>query len=361
LGKAYTYLRMGDSNKRPRDDESDTPDPAEKEPKTSAACSSPRDWATCPAIVEVDTASEIFVLGDVHGDHKKLVALLTFANIIAKAKPKEYKWTAGNAILLCTGDLIDKWTRSVKVLLLFKNLQAQAQKAGGQVIVTCGNHEVEFLAGTRTTLESEEKKFAPFRAELEPLGITEQDVRLSKDPLGLGVILRSMPFAARINDWFFAHAGNTKGFSISDLRTRLQVAGDSLYETVRSPDSVLYSLVESRLHPHPWWEEGSPNPATAVLTHNLDMLGCKHIVMGHQPGKVEFEDGTKRKKDTMFPVFGGLLFLIDIGMSRGVHDGLTNGSLLHITKEEATAFYPPDNSFKNGSREPLWPKHKSRK
>lgn len=89
----------------------------------------------------------------------------------------------------------------------------------------------------------------------------------------------------------------------------------------------------------------------ARLLGYADALGAKHIVFGHQPGSYTFNDGSKRKKGTMFDNFDGLVFLIDMGMSRGVD--YSKGALLRIegtgSGETATAV------FADGSQEQLWP------
>ncbi len=76
-----------------------------------------------------------------------------------------------------------------------------------------------------------------------------------------------------------------------------------------------------------------------------------HIAFGHQPGTYTFNDGSNRTKGTMFENFEGLVFLIDMGMSRGVD--YSKGALLRIERgsggETATAV------FADGTQKRLWP------
>jgi hypothetical protein len=138
-----------------------------------------------------------------------------------------------------------------------------------------------------------------------------------------------LPFAARVNDWFFVHAGNTGGATIASLTSMIQSGVDSggFGADVLSNAN---SLLEARLSSSPpqWWD--ATGDATTLLTTWTAALGVKHLVMGHQPGAVGISGGgADRAKATMAAEYGGLLFLIDTGMSVDVDD--TGGALLHVT------------------------------
>src|ERR1700722_19276194 len=113
--------------------------------KNAAPANAARDWVKYPAIVEFKTTEDVYALADIHGDYERCVSLLVNCKILA-TKPdraENAKWNAGKAVLVCTGDMIDKWTQSVNVLLLMRALQGSAERAGGKVIITYGNHEAE--------------------------------------------------------------------------------------------------------------------------------------------------------------------------------------------------------------------------
>jgi hypothetical protein len=311
-----------------------------------------RDWKKYPAVVEVRTSQDVFALGDVHGDYDRLVALLVAGKVIPKgpAQPDKVRWAAGRAVLVCTGDLIDKGDASLKVITLFRAIQAAAAKKGGQVIVTMGNHEADFLTNPAN------KKATKFGKELRAQGVKPEEVAAGRDGLGVGRFLRTLPFAARVNDWFFAHAGDTRKYSLKQLRSTLQEGVDAHgYDIGLVP--VLQRLIEARLEPRPWWEKKGDSAADSkarLLTH-ARALGVKHLVVGHKPGKVVFSDQTHRDKGELYQKFDGLIFLIDVGMSRGIDDsskGYSKGALLKIRagkQARATAIYP------DGREQPLWP------
>jgi hypothetical protein len=92
------------------------------------------------------------------------------------------------------------------------------------------------------------------------------------------------------------------------------------------------SLLEARLHPTPWWvrKEDTPKESRARLAEYLEKLGVKHLVIGHQPEKVKFPDGREREARKMFQEYDGMLFLIDVGMSRAPKLDHSKGALLRI-------------------------------
>jgi hypothetical protein len=306
-----------------------------------------RDWKKAPAIVELDTPADIYAAGDVHGDYDRLVTLLAKGKVIADRPehPEEVRWSAGKAVLVCTGDLIDKGSHSLKVIALFRALAKEAANAGGHVVVLMGNHEAEFLA------DPDDDKALEFLKELGKHGIKARDVAAGRDEKGIGEYFNSLPLAARVNDWFFAHAGATHGLTLKELRSVIE---EEVTEKGYKAEVLLGTkgLLEARLHKRPWWEK-KDEPAgkgEARLRRYVQALGAKHLVIGHQPGNVTFADGSRRTKGTPVQKFNGLIFLIDVGMSEAID--YSRGALLHIRggeKPRALVHYPDKDP------ETLWP------
>lgn len=316
----------------------------------------PRDWSKNPAIVELDTSSNVVVyaIGDTHGDYQRLIDLLVKGDIINPASRIPYHWRdvtwkAGNAVLVCTGDMIDKGDNGVEVLQLFMRLQQIAPDTGGKVIVTMGNHEAEFLANPTDT----NKKAADFLAELKNLksvGVKNIDPAMvgnGTDSLGLGQFMRSLPFAARVNDWFFAHAGNTNAKN-PEKATRprsLEALRSFLQDDVTSNGygakalSGSESLLEAKLD-KPWWQEkgDSGKESGDRLTSYVTALGTdshpvRHLVIGHQPGNVTFNGERPRDEGVMVSRCLSYIFLIDCGMSSKINK--STGALLRIRPNDA--------------------------
>jgi hypothetical protein len=289
----------------------------------------------------------LFAIGDAHGDLERLVALLVRAGLIdAKANhPGEVDWTGGNAVLVVTGDLIDKGPHSVAVIRLLAAMREAARKSGGQVVITMGNHEAEFLGGLGKA--GKKAKTDDFVDELERSGLDRSAILACRGDVG--EFLCSLPFAARVGDWFFSHGGNTDGLTIAELSRALQdgVTKDGYTARVLSDPN---SLLEARLgEGKVWFHPSDKEPGKTErgnLAADAAALGVAHMVQGHQPGEVEFADGVVRHKGEMFQRWG-LLFLIDTGMSRDVDD--SKGAFLRVSRgKEAVAVCP------DGTETPLW-------
>jgi Calcineurin-like phosphoesterase len=295
----------------------------------------PRDWKEAPAVVQLDTQADIYAMGDVHGDYQRMVELLAGAGVIAgiPAAPDRPVWTAARAVLVFTGDMIDKGPNALGVLTFQRALQPGASAAGGRVVVLMGNHEAEFLAHPGGAKGEE------FAGQLKQSGLDAREVASCGGDLGR--FLCSLPFAARVNDWFFSHAGNTDGRTLAHLAADLQSDVDR--HGFAAPQLIGdNSLLEARIgekgpNGRAWFEAGGSRvPADRLLAGYATALGVRHIVEGHHHAATRFPDGAVRRLGELFN-WRGELFLIDTGMSRDIGDSA--GALLHIrtAKQNAAA------------------------
>src|SRR5260370_32987021 len=93
-------------------------------------------------LMQTQSPRSIYIIGDVHGQLKKLVKLLQDAHLI----DAEYVWKAGTATLWFMGDFVDRGPDSIAVLDLVMRLQREAAASGGTVASLLGNHEMLLLA-----------------------------------------------------------------------------------------------------------------------------------------------------------------------------------------------------------------------
>jgi Calcineurin-like phosphoesterase len=307
-----------------------------------------RDWKQFPAVAEMDGIADIYAIGDIHGDFDRFVNLLATAKLIegVPANPKEVGWRAGKSVLVCTGDFINKGTHSWDVIALLRELAPKAAADGGRVVVCLGNHEAGFLSNSNGGKQDRE-----LAGELKAHGINAEAVAAGRDEAGIGVYLRTRPLAARVNDWFFAHAGDTDGKTMKELRLAVESqvdAGGFAAEVLLGKKGLL----EARSKPHPWWEKDGDKPGHGEvrLRRYAEALGVRHIVLGHQPGDLEFAGAPPRTRGTLVERYNGLLFLIDVGMSSAVD--YSKGALLHVHNGRA------EKIDWQGKRELLWPKTK---
>lgn len=346
-------------------------DPAASGPAPASGAIPARDWGKYPVVAQVTTSHDIYAIGDTHGDPDRLNNVLLAAGLIeAGVGPDKYgdvKWAAGKAVLVVTGDMIDKYPHALDVIMLLRALQADAASKGGRVIITMGNHEGEFLAdpgGKKTTMFANELLAA--KMDVMEVGACKTD---------LGAFLCQLPIAAKVNDWFFSHGGNTGGQTIAALSQSIQNG----YQQNGFATKALVgcnSILEARLN-----DKGPANVAwiyngvagskpKKLLQDYAKALGVSHMVQGHQYGKLAFPDGQNRKKKEFFQRYG-LYFLIDTAMSRGIgtpvdedddHDKDSNmyslGGALHITGPVAaqTAML----ICANGTQTKLWDSKKNK-
>lgn len=118
-----------------------------------------------PAINE--KVRRIVVLGDIHGDYKLALKLLTIGKVIDSNTKDGIKWIGGDTVIVQVGDQIDRCrpesidsltcaydgatindeASDMKILRLFTNLHYKAKEQGGKVISLLGNHELMNVEG----------------------------------------------------------------------------------------------------------------------------------------------------------------------------------------------------------------------
>ena len=198
-----------------------------------------------------------------------------------------------------------------------------------------GNHEAEFLA------DPTEKKVKDFAQDLRGAGLAPTEVAACRGDVGQ--FLCSLPFGARVDDWFFSHGGNTGGRTISQLAADFETGvGKDGFGSQQLVDAN--SMLEARLGEEgpggkSWFEVERPQRnAEQLLSRYVAALGVDHLVQGHQ----HQTDSSSKTGNSATPARCSsgtdCSFLIDVGMSEGVGD--SHGAILHIRHkngEEASA------------------------
>ena len=96
-----------------------------------------------PGALAQTASSRLLAIGDIHGDYEALVAILQEAHIV----DSEGHWTAGDTVLVQTGDFLDRGPQVRDIMDLLMTLEARAREQGGRVVVLLGNHEMMNLMG----------------------------------------------------------------------------------------------------------------------------------------------------------------------------------------------------------------------
>jgi predicted MPP superfamily phosphohydrolase len=312
---------------------------------------------------DVRTSDRIVAVGDVHGAYEPFATILRAAGLIDQRE----RWTGGRAVLIQTGDVLDRGPDSRKVVDLLRKLERDASRAGGRVVALLGNHELMRLIGdwryvsageyaafrtggssdlraraleklsaeAAAKAKNERQVFdaGAFRQQFEqeaPLGALE--MRLAFDEKGeYGRWVRTRPAVAQVNDLVFLHGG------VNEHAAELGCAGinDAIQKDMTSlplpPERVAALFATSDTGP--LWYRGLALDAEATLGPVLDMtlrrLQARAVVIGHTsvlPGSIATR-------------LGGKVVLIDTGMLDGTFFPKGVASALEIKDGALTAIY----------------------
>jgi len=320
----------------------------------------------------IQTTERIVAVGDVHGAFDSFVAILREAKLIDDRR----RWTGGRAILVQTGDVLDRGPDSKQAIDLLRSLGRDAARAGGQVHALLGNHEVMRLIPDRRYISAGEynafrtadshdlqqralefltaenakrakaagtpfdaRQFETVFLKANPLGAVELQVAFG--PNGeYGRWVRERDLMVRINGIVFLHGGLTPavaalGCTAINARARAELKdqppGPKMPDALTTgPNGPLWyrGLIDDRAAPGP--------VDAAAVDAVLKAIDARTIVVGHTASR-----------DFLIRVgASGRVIQIDTGMLGG--DAFPGGrpSALEIAGDTFTAIYA-------GKREPL--------
>jgi hypothetical protein len=290
----------------------------------------------------------IVAVGDLHGDYAAWLDIARDAGLI----DSHGRWAGGRTTLVQLGDVVDRGPDSLKIVRSLQELQKEAPRAGGRVVVLLGNHEAMNLLGdNRYTTPGEYASFAKpdsaalrdriyerNRAAIEKAAqaanptLTPQHIReewMAKHPLGwaehrvawgpageLGKWAARNPAVVKIDGTLFVHGGLSAEYaklSLNEINRRVAQA-------MKSADDRDDSILNDPLGP--LWYRGlvtrdadAEEVRTAAKAHRLSVdqeldtvlsaYGATRIVVGHTPDLKGIEI-----------CHGGRLARIDTGNSR---------------------------------------------
>lgn len=315
------------------------------------------------AVCDLRTTERIVAVGDVHGAYDQFVGILRAAGLV----DTRARWSGGRAILVQTGDVLDRGPDSRKALDLLRRLEREAARAGGAVHALVGNHEVmRMVADWRYVSPEELSAFrTPDSADLREraLAIVAADVArrakeqqqpydeaafreqfLKEIPLGYlemrqafspsgdyGRWLRGRPALVRINGIVFLHGGISAATAPLGCTGINEAVGRDMAVVNPTAEQVAAMLASSETGPL-WYRGLAEEPAPAFasqVTDILSVLGARAIVIGHTiPADFRI---TAR--------FDGRVIQIDTGMLGGTFYRGGTASALEIRGDALTAIY----------------------
>ncbi|GAA5850062.1 hypothetical protein JCM9279_004898 [Rhodotorula babjevae] len=316
-------------------------------------------------------SQRIVAVGDIHGDLPAAMSILRRAGLV----DLKGLWTGQDAILVQTGDIVDRGPDTIALYRFFQGLRPQAEKAGGALVSLMGNHEMmNYLGDWRYVTKEDIASFGGERNRREALltGWIGQEWRSNYSitarvpylvdhfPHGLAApVLPSTPRGSSDRRFLgdpsfpsstasssshknpflraaasFVHGGITPEYLSSlpsspftPIATMNRIGHDILDAVLHVPGGVPLSLPRSATpEQREFWSERGPmwNRDWALededeicdrVERACEMLNVRRLVMGHTP---QF-DGILSRCD-------GKVLLIDTGISRaygGAHSSLS--------------------------------------
>jgi hypothetical protein len=314
-----------------------------------------------PDSCSITTKERVVAIGDVHGAYDRFVAILRAAGLVDGRE----RWSGGRAVLVQTGDVVDRGADSRRALDLLRRLEREAPRAGGRVHALLGNHEVMRLLGDLRDVSQEE--YAAFRvgtseetrdriyervsataaAQAKATGqkfdgAAHRTRFLQETPLGAiemliefgpngeyGRWLRTHDTMVKINGIVFVHGGIDGAMSMLGCNGVNDKVRAELSDATTATDPNALSNSETG----PLWYRGLASDTEDKIVPELDMslerLGARAIVVGH----------TVSGSRNIVARFGGRVVQIDTGMLNGKFYPNGRASALEINGDKLTAIY----------------------
>ena len=303
-----------------------------------------------PSAAPAAQPQRIVAVGDLHGDYQAWVTIARAAGVMDGAG----HWAGGKTTLVQLGDILDREPDSLKIVRSLQQLEKEAPRAGGRVVVVLGNHEAMNLLGDfRYTTPGEFAAFAgpnsaairdrvydQNRAVIEKAAQasnpspTAQQIRaawMAQHPLGwvehklawspsgeLGRWATRNAALVKIGGTLFVHGGISAEYAklpLNEVNRRVQTAmstGDGSPSTILDdPLGPLWyrGLVTRDPDAEHARAQAAPNAPQLTPDQELNAVlaayGADRIVLGHTPDLKGIE-----------LLYGGRLARVDTGNSR---------------------------------------------
>ena len=279
-----------------------------------------------PAAAQPAQPQRIVAVGDLHGDYSAWLDIARAAGLIGAGG----RWAGGKTVLVQLGDITDRGPASRDIIRSLQQLQKEAPRAGGRVVVVLGNHEAMNLVGDlRYVTAGEYAAFAdaqsPKRREraydanqvaitatyhAQNPNLTPDQIRrawIAKTPLGwvehrlawspsgpLGKWAGRNPAVVKIGGTLFAHGGISAEYARLSLdeinrraRTAMESADDAPTSILNDPLGPLWyrGLVapDAEAQALRTGAAGPPLSADQELEQVLAAYGARRLVIGHTP------------------------------------------------------------------------------
>lgn len=215
----------------------------------------------------------IFLLGDIHGQHDKMMGLLRDAGLVKTSGI----WGGKNARLYFLGDYVDRGPDGLDVIDTIMRLQLEAVLTGGRVEALLGNHDVMLLAAHRIGNAMPEGADLPLRLLWQQNGGRRRDLEgMSEERVGW---LTDRPALEVVNGTLLMHADSTFYLEYGETVDEVNASfADVLHCNTYDPWATLITDFVRRLE----FDERLGGSASAYK-EMLHFAGAQRLVHGHTP------------------------------------------------------------------------------
>jgi len=286
----------------------------------------------------------VYSVGDLHGDFVRFQRILHGLEL-AEFDGEEATWTGGSAILVSTGDIVDRGEHSRPIYLAFMALAQQAQKQGGEVVNILGNHDLMNLQGDLRYVAAEELASdgdyggeEARRQDFSPEGLIGHDVRT-----------RYVVAAVR-EGLLFVHAGLhpfwIRNETLEDMNGRVRelIAGPSVsqIEPILSAGGPMWDRT---------FAKGEESECCHLAGETLRLVSAERMVLGHS---IQTEGVTARCVSAKGP----LVVLADTAISRAYGDCGVPSAVEYRGGNITAIYFDDSNETSLSERVPIFVKKK---
>lgn len=251
-----------------------------------------------------EASRRVVAIGDVHGDLAAARRALEIAGVL----DGDSKWIGGDAILVQTGDQLDRGDDEPEILALLVTLAEQAREVGGEIHVLNGNHEIMNAMGDLRYVTKEGfTDFEGSKNEDLPDGVMDEVPEFAQGRISaftpggeMAGILASRDVAVVVERTAFVHGGllpeYARQLETINLETKQWLSGEREQppQAVVAPDGPVWSR---------HYSDAPDASDCALLDEALAALDADRMVVGHtvQPQVTSACDGK--------------VWMIDVGMA----------------------------------------------
>ena len=275
-----------------------------------------------------DMPSQLFVVGDIHGQYKRMLEILSAGGVINKKN----NWTYGDGHLLFVGDILDRGEGVMEAYWLIYKLEQQAEKTGGKVHFLLGNHEAMIIKNDIRYLAN---KYYGLTTNLDI-----EYYKLFSDNTVIGKWLRTKNVVETIGNTMFIHAGMSPELASRNMST--DEINTAFRHFLNQKDKSSYNELDKFIISSygPVWYRGylrDSGPYSEIEEETLDSILKKYNVERVVVGHTEVDLIEPVKNGRVYPVNIPLASKRIIGQALLIKDGQfyrldTDRKLINLNK-----------------------------